>query len=179
MGWCSFRLDEPVKDWFVRLWENNGKYQVLDSALVKRMTLYAAVKNIETGEVYCAVYLVRWSRDYYNFSYKDMTEHAGPYVHDCPIRIFNLLSTLNDDNDPNGYAREWRKRVLEYHSNRNKLKGDCLIKVDSPIQFTNGGNYEYFKKFGKLLYAGIMEYEKFIPVIRVRLNIHNFKFQIL
>ena len=51
MGWTSFKLDEPIKEWFRKQWECNSKYKVLDSALVKRNTMYGAIKNIETNEI--------------------------------------------------------------------------------------------------------------------------------
>ena len=71
MGWTSFPMHEPVKDWFNREW-NDDKREVLDVAIVQRNTLYAAIKIKETGQVFCIIYLLRWSRDVYNFSYKDL-----------------------------------------------------------------------------------------------------------
>ena len=44
MGWTSFKLDEPIKEWFRKQWECNSKYKVLDSALLKRTTMYGAVQ---------------------------------------------------------------------------------------------------------------------------------------
>jgi hypothetical protein len=52
MGWTSFRLKEPVKNWFKNQWESTDGYKVLDSALAQRTTLYAAIQKIETGEVF-------------------------------------------------------------------------------------------------------------------------------
>ena len=26
MGWCSFHLDEPAKDWFTRSWKSNDSF---------------------------------------------------------------------------------------------------------------------------------------------------------
>lgn len=179
MGWCSFNLSEPVKDWFVRQWESNGKYQVVDSALVKRMTMYGAIRNTETGEVFCAVYLIRWSRGYYNFSYKDLTEFSGPCVYDCPIRILKSLSPLNDTNDPNGYAREWRRKVEVYHNQRKQLKNETVVMVSEPIEFCNGATYQFFRKTAQKVWAGVIEKGVFIPVVPVRLNLMNYNFQVV
>lgn len=119
MGWTSFRMTGSVKEWFSKEWDYvDSDYEVLDSALVKRNTLYGAVKKKSTGEVFCAVFLIRWSRDYYNFSYKDITEHSGPCQHDCPKKIMKLLTPLNDENVPNHYARDWRERVENYWASR-------------------------------------------------------------
>lgn len=179
MGWCSFNLQEPVKDWFTRLWESNEEYKVLDCALVKRMTLYAAIQVNETGQVLCAVYLVRWSKDYYNFSYKDLTEFSGPCAYDCPQRIINMLSPLDDTNDPNGYAREWRLKVEAYHDQRNKLKAESVVMVSEPIEFSNGAAYQYFRKKAKKVWAGVLDKGCFIPVIPVRLNLLNYNFEVI
>ena len=69
MGWTNFNLPKgTVKEWFKRTWEEGNNYKVLDSALVNRSTMYGAVEKVATGEVFCAVFLIRWSKGYYNFS---------------------------------------------------------------------------------------------------------------
>ncbi len=179
MGWCSFHLDEPAKDWFTRSWKSNDLYEVLEVALVKRTTIYAAVKELSTGDVYCVVYLVHWTRGWFNFCYKDMTEHSGPCVYDCPEKIFKLLTPLKD-NDDNRFAIEWRKKVEQLHKNRKLLKGECIVKVAVPIGFNNGMQISYFKKVGRAMYGGIMENDKFLPYTRVRkFSLANHEFEII
>lgn len=176
MGWTSFNMRDNVKDWFKREWEHNTDYEVLDVALVQRNTLYSAVKQKSTGDVFCVVYLVRWSRDYFNFSYKDMTEHSGPSVIDCPERVFKLLTPLNDENDPNGWAREWREKVQKYYMKRKQLKGSFIFKTNKPIMFSRGGKYpaggeyQYFEKIGKHISAGIMIGDEFRYCSTVHFN---------
>jgi len=178
MGWTSFPMHGQVKEWFKEEWRG-GDYEVIDSALVKRNTLYGAVKKKSTGEVFCAVFLIRWSRNYYNFSYKDMTEHSGPYQHDCPKRIMNLLTPLNDENDTNGWAREWRKRVDEYWTKREEMSKnkDMVIMTEEPISFMSGSNYQYFKKFGRTIWAGYMRDNVFQPICKVRVNLSHFNYK--
>jgi hypothetical protein len=184
MGWTSYPMHKPVKEWFKEQWENSSavKYEVIDSALVKRNTLYGAIRIKESGEIFCAVFLIRWSRDVYNFSYKDMTEHSGPCVCDCPQRIMKLLSPLNDENDNSGYARDWRKRVENYWEKRNTLKKnkEAIIKTKTPVQFTNGNQYQYFKKIGRTIWAGdLTANEEFFELVRVRLNFSHFEYELL
>ena len=50
MGWTSFKLNEPVKQWFINGFDSD-KARVLDVAIVKRNTLYAAVRNVQNDEV--------------------------------------------------------------------------------------------------------------------------------
>jgi hypothetical protein len=182
MGWTSFNLRQPVKVWFKELWETSAfDYEVLNIALVKRNTLYAAIKVAKTNEIFCAVYLIRWSRNYYNFSYKNMTEHSGPCVDDCPKRIMKLLTPLNDENDSNGWAREWRKRVEDRWNKIDILKKskDCIIKTEKPVEFTSGASYQYFKKVGRGKVAGLMINGEFEPCTRVRFNLDHFNYEIL
>lgn len=153
MGWCEFHLDRPVKEWFKNSWEYEAsKYEVLDSALVQRQHLYGAIKNKETGDVFCAVFLVSWNNSYYNFSYKDMTEFAGPGIDDCPPKIFKLLTPLTDETDPNGWAKKWRERVERRHDTLKKLKKGYVLRTKKPIRFSDGYDYQNFKKIGNRWY---------------------------
>lgn len=168
MGWTSFRMREPVKEWFKREWETGGNYEVVDSALVQRNTLYGAIKKKETGEIFCAVFLVRWSRDVYNFSYKDMTEWAGPGAIDCPEKIFNLLTPLTGDD--NGWAAEWRENVKKFHAARKAFNKNKIIKTEREFEFVSGHKFQYFRKDGKYVWGGWMNENEFMPMVRVRLN---------
>jgi hypothetical protein len=174
MGWLSFSMHKPVKEWFK---EGLGsQYELLDAALVQRTTLYAAIKNKETSEVFCVVYLIRWSpKSWDNFCYKDMTEFSGPGQCNCPKRIMKLLSPLNDENDPNGWAREWRKRVENYWQIRNTINKGGVIKTENPLKFMSGAEYQYFKKIGRTIWAGTLINDKFAVLCPVRVNLahHN------
>jgi len=173
MGWLSFSMHRPVKEWFKT--ELNSEYELLDAALVERTTFYAAVKNKETGQVICVVYLIRWApKRWDNFCYNDLTEFAGPCQVNCPQRIIKLLSPLNDENDPNGWAREWRKRVEKYWENRNTINSGKVIKTENPVSFTSGNEYQYFKKVGRKLWAGIMIDDEFRMTCPVRVNLSHY-----
>jgi len=182
MGWTSFSMRKPVKEWFKEEWSGE-MYEVIDSALVKRNTLYGAVKKKDTGEVFCAIFLIRWSRGYYNFCYKDMTEHSGPNQIECPKKIMKLLSPLNDENDVNGWGREWRKRVEEYWNKKDtlKLNKDSIIKTKEPVNFTSGADYQYFKKDGRTLWSGFISENnnEFVPLCRVRMNLSHYEYEFI
>lgn len=94
MGWTSTRYDKTQGGvtGFMQREMLGDRLEILDSALVKRGTWYAAVRNIARDEVFGVVVLVRWSRDpYYNITYKDMDESMGPSQAECPERILKLL----------------------------------------------------------------------------------------
>ena len=181
MGWTSFNLPKgTVKEWFKNTWEEGNNYKVLDSALVNRSTMYGAVEKVATGEVFCAVFLIRWSKGYYNFSYKDMTEHVGPCVVNCPKRIMELLTELDATSE---YAIAWRKRVQEYwnkKANTNKLANGSILKITEAVKFTNGSEYQYFKKEGRRFMAGAMAGDVFIPLLSVRFRgLNSYQYEIV
>ena len=178
MGWTSFPMHEPVKEWFKKEWAETN-VQILDIAIVKRNTLYAAIKNNETNEVFCAVYLLRWSNSDYNFSYKSMTEFVGPCETECPLRIMKLLTPLSDKNDPDKWARNWREKVYKYWEDKKKFDSGFVLKTKNEISFTNGLNAQYFKNIGKKIFAGIIQNNEFYQLCRVSFNPLKSQYEIL
>lgn len=171
MGWTRLGLNKPVKDWFIES-INKEYYEVVDFALVKFKHMYAAIKDKKNGNVFCLTYLINWyPNDFYNFAYKDMDEFCGPGMYDCPERILKILTPLNDETDPNGWARNWRKKNQEHIDKNKMMRGNMIIKVNIPVLLTNGMEVSYFKKEGRCLYGGIYNNENFMCLCRTR----NFK----
>lgn len=183
MGWTSQPMRESVKQWFTELW-NKDTHEVLDVAIVKRNTLYAAIRlktGVSANQVFCIVFLLRWSRGYYNFSYKDMSEFSGPNEIECPKRIMKLLTPLDDNSDPNGWARGWRDKVNTYWNVQEKLNsGKYLVKTNEPVNFTNGLSFSYFKKMGKHFIAGALQANNiFASYCEVRFNPLHYKYELI
>lgn len=106
MGWTFTHRDKGITDreWFGR--EFTSHNELLDCATVRGSGFYAAMRNKETGEVWCLVVLTQWvPNDYHNFGYKDMSDTMGPGIDDCPARILDLLSPTDSED-----ANEWRER---------------------------------------------------------------------
>jgi hypothetical protein len=101
--------------------ETGDKHTVLATALVNMREFYAAVEHIKadgTREVWCAVCKVSYyPKDYYGFCVKAMSEHDGPYYHNCPEKILKLLTPLADSE---GYATKWREKCWA-NVNRKKV----------------------------------------------------------
>lgn len=151
MGWITFNKPKHISpsDYFRDMFKNEPNYELLDIAIVQRTECYMAVRQKDTGKVFALVYLLTYGRGWDNFGYKDMSEFAGPGASKCPKRILDLLSPLTDEDDPNGYARDWRSRCLEAIDKRKvngKLKAGDVIKLNREIQFSNGGKYQTFMK---------------------------------
>ena len=107
-----------------------GKWEVLKSSMCGS-TYYAAVKRtMPSGKTYVfgAVCLTTVdSKDYFNFSYKDMSEDMGPGDCKCPVSILDLLSPTENE-----YALEWRRRCRENAKGKNSLG---RLPVGSVIEF--------------------------------------------
>ena len=77
------------------------------------------------------------SKDYYNFSYKDMDESCGPFSYDCPESILKLLSPTDNE-----FALNWRKKCREHLQKRKTLK-NAPIGTTIEFVFTGSGKSEF------------------------------------
>lgn len=181
MGWTSYhathykngRVDRKAEcDAYFMEGLNKGYYEVLKSSMVGS-TYYAAVKPIkqysedingnkivvdiplEAQQVFGIVFLTQVdTKDYYNFSYKDMDETMGPCYYDCPKSILDLLSPTDNE-----YANNWRTQCREQIAKKNnpnalnKLPEGTVIKVTLPFdtqRYSKGTEVKLTKiKYGK------------------------------
>lgn len=163
MGWTSYHATHYKKGNIDRkaecdaYWEeglNRGHFEVVKST-IKGSVYYAAVKPLkkcigknEKGEyqytdiplseqkIFGVVFLTSTdSKDYYNFSYKDMDETVGPCYYDCPKSILDILSPTDSE-----YAIKWREKCYEQiEKNKNpdalnNLPEDTIIEVIMPCE---------------------------------------------
>lgn len=78
------------------------------------------------------------SKDYYNFSYKDMDETCGPFCYDCPESILKLLSPTTSE-----FAQKWRDGCRKHRKLRKALND---LPVGSVIEFERvDGTKRYVK----------------------------------
>ena len=161
MGWTSYhathykngKVDRKAEcDAYFMEGLNRGYYDVLKSSMVGKV-YYAAVKPlkkydkdndgnqiivdipINEQEVIGVVFLTSTdSKDYYNFSYKEMDETVGPCYYDCPKGILDLLTPTNSE-----WANNWRTKCREQLEKKknpnslNKLPEGTVIRVTMPF----------------------------------------------
>lgn len=157
MGWSS--LNKPkwitTKEW-VKSNFTSENYEVVDIA-AKLTEVYAAIKNKKTQEVFAVILLVQHTRGYYNFSYKSMDEFAGPGATNCPKKILDLLSPLTKENDPNGWAENWRMKCWEKIYTSANAKGKDYLITDKEISFNDNMAFICFRKVKERrgLYKGV------------------------
>lgn len=144
MGWTTFHKEKhlSVKDWFKA--EVAKEVEVLDVAIVKFRTLYAACRKKDTTDVWAAIFLLDYmNADYDNFGYKDMDETCGPTQSECPERILKLLTPTDSQ-----WANEWRERCwahIHQKKARPKVKSGDTMQFAQPLHFTNGFEGDSFR----------------------------------
>ena len=110
------------------------KMEVLKSRMVGSV-YYAAVKTTKENEstVWAAICLTSLdSKDYFNFSYKDMDETCGPYAYDCPESILKLLTETDSE-----YAKAWREKCWSRIKSKKEGKTLGTLPVGSVITYKN------------------------------------------
>ena len=155
MGWTGTHAEYykngkvDVKRCIDDVWtqsEHDGypELTVLKSSMVGS-TYYAAVRSRKQGEpeeVFAAVTLTHVDNsDYFNITYKDMTENYGPCESKCPMSILKLLSPTDKE-----YAQAWRERCYAYHEKKRQKKTPGTLPVGTVIRFTTWNGKEYVVK---------------------------------
>lgn len=141
------------------LWHSpseNGRFKVLKSTMVGS-TYYAAIAicrewpdNVpQTKEnlvdvpeserrVFGMVILTTVdSRDYYNFTFKEISETSGPCESKCPVSIIDLLSPTTSK-----WANEWRERCREYAKYKRSPNNPANLPIGTKIKFTEPNGNE-------------------------------------
>ena len=120
--------------------------RVLDVAPVGYTEAYIAYqvldKEKKPEKVVAIMCLIRYTRDHYNFGYKDMDETMGPYYYNCPARILKQLTPTDNET-----ALAWRNACqerLDKRKARKKLKVGDMIRFDKALKFTDGSKLSDF-----------------------------------
>lgn len=121
MGWTSYqcwnyndhgKIDRKGEcDRYFELWDG---HEVVKSTMVGTV-YYAAVKTVDTDEVWAAVFLTHVDGD--EFAYKDMDETVVPCYYDCPNSILKLLTPTD-----NKWANQWREKCRKNNAHKNSPK---------------------------------------------------------
>ncbi len=127
----------------------NGKWEILKSALVKMRTYYAACrwtnKKTGAGKTFAMVVLVKYNprdREGLTLGWKEMDEGMGPCKAECPLSILDLL----DPPDPDRHGADWRRRVREFHAKRkSRPKPGQVVVFEEAISFTDGSSGRRFR----------------------------------
>ncbi len=160
MGWTSYhathykngKVDRKAEcDAYFTEGLNEGFYRLEKSTMIGSV-YYAAVTGLkrynegkkedvpkDEQHTFGVVFLTSVdSKDYYNFSYKDMDETCGPFCYDCPESILKLLSPTTSE-----FAQKWRDGCRKHRKLRKAL--DALA-VGSVIEFERAdGTKRYVK----------------------------------
>jgi hypothetical protein len=144
MGWTGTHRPkgQPLREFFEG--EGFDPARIVDFAVKHRTTAYVAYRMPDTEEIAAYVILIRYSRDYFNITYKDMHEMMGPNESECPERILDLLDPTDND-----YANEWRARCRKNIAIRRSVKKGTEVRFVTPIEFSNGVTMQTLVYSGK------------------------------
>lgn len=158
MGWISYvgSNKKPKEELDNRY--RSDKYKLIKSSVPKYGEYYAAIQNIHTGKIYCDIIKFHFANGC--FSYKDMSEFDHPYMYNCPVGIFKMLSPTD-----NHHALSWREKQQErYNILKVKYKNYDVVEISSEF------NWGTFIRTKKLCYIE----DKFYPIIRS--NVGNMEY---
>lgn len=142
MGWYSGHRPkgQSIREYLVSDGLDDSK--IVDIAVKNMSTAYIAYEH--DGEVVALVYMLRFTRDYYNTTYKPLDENMGPNDAECPERILDLLTPTDNE-----YATKWRAACRRNIAVRRSVKKGSVVKFSHAIQFTNGVSLDTMVYSGK------------------------------
>ncbi|WP_331726104.1 hypothetical protein [Streptomyces sp. NBC_00470] len=150
MGWTSYHRDkhaESDRDHFAAKFDDH--YRIIAHGTASSV-FYAAVRDTRTGEVFAYIALMRWSREAYNFAYKDFTETSHPCYYQAPKAVLNALTPTDDEE-----ANVWRERCHRHHAQRDYLrrhmKPGMKVRLSRTVTFEGGDRSDTFtyRQLGK------------------------------
>jgi hypothetical protein len=106
---------------------------------------------------------------FYNFTYREMTEFAGPCDATCPVKLLNMLSPLKDETKGSSeWAAKWRRRCGEFAKVKEALKRvGAELTLPSPISFSDKVMADRFRVDDR---AGKLIIRRTVDGARVRLS---------
>lgn len=145
MGWTSQHRDKGTTnvDFFgERL---GARRRIIEHATVHGV-FYAAVKELDTGEVWAYVALTQWTRDYFNFTYKDLEESMGIGDGEAPLKVLAAL-TPTDNETSLAWRTSCRDAAERKARSAQALKGlrdGDVVTLSTKLRFANGTEQDTF-----------------------------------
>lgn len=154
MGWTNLHRDKGLTnaEFFQRELFPSGNSIILPGSTTIGGTFYAAVKTVgpehgTVGEVWALVVLTQWTRDWFNFTYKEMSETMGPGDEQAPLSLLNKLTETDHE-----YALAWRSQCRA--NAERKARADSALKgieegdqviLANRLRFTDGTDHDTFE----------------------------------
>ena len=154
MGWTSLHRAAGTSD---REWCQSEvlgeRYRIEDCATVGSgfYAICVPTDGREEPRAIMAVVAVKRTRDYYNFTYKDMDESVGPCESSCPERLLDRLEELVPE-PPNEYARQWRERCRAEISTKKRARlvtRGTVVHFAQALHFSDGVAEDEFVFVGR------------------------------
>lgn len=176
MGWTCIpvvftsRNLQEIKYHLIKEWEVGGNYKVREYSK-KSNTVYMAVENLLSKEIFAVVTLISFSEG--EFCWKTMDETMGPLHVECPQKILKMLTPTSNE-----YAKEWRGACWNYHRvnkiTASKYQHGDILEFFDPIVFKDGSEetrFIYYKHGHSSYFAffrGQTDMKRVYPECRIR-----------
>ena len=163
MGATGYYTDKPTRQLITELltYDNDlCKCEVVDAATVGEATYLAWRKtyhpdsgDVDAGKTYVMAIVVEHHRAHGETIIRECGETGGPVHRDCPARILDKLSPIEDftvestgDFNPREWATKWRADCRARIAKVQKAPGNgAIIKFAKPIKFVSGDVIDTFK----------------------------------
>jgi ketopantoate reductase len=143
MGTIFTHRDKGISndDWF-RQEVFGDRQRIVASATISNV-YYAAVRQLDTGEVWAAVILIHRSpRSYHNFGWKSLSEDMGPGDYNAPAKVLDELTETTHE-----WALEWRaacRAKLAAKAAQPKVTAGTKVDVGRVLKFVDNGEGQVF-----------------------------------
>jgi hypothetical protein len=147
MGWTSswaWNRKEKIVEHVISAEMWGANFSILEHTVrgnrVWVLAEYAQGEKV--GQRFIALFLLSYHDR--EWAYKDMDESCGPCQYDCPI---SFIKRAREVDAPIGdYAKEWREKVIQYHTNKNaNRKRKAVLKPGMKLQYQRNV-YELIEK---------------------------------
>lgn len=177
MGWTYLHREPGMtdRDFF------QGEFksiEILEAGTRENVCYLACRQSASPGEVFAVICLIDRFGDrrdpYYNFGYKDQDETMGPGDADCPRKVFDLLTPLEEmelSESGREWAGQWREHAAEALARReaaSRVKAGDIVEFPAPLRFSDGSSSSRFRFVERDTFQPVREGETVSPDVPLR-----------
>jgi hypothetical protein len=132
MGYTAVKTSETLESLFLSEFNDYKIIEYHKHGNDNRCEIYASIYNAVNDLSFVMVVLMQ--RGGYEVTYKDMTEFEHPYYYNCPLRILQTVSSLEDFRKAGIHpsnifnAKQWREQAAKKKNNRYKQTSGNIFK---------------------------------------------------
>jgi hypothetical protein len=115
MGWSfGWNSRKELVDYITKSWVSDGVERKCIAKSSNGPHVLWTVWQVGDDDLFIGCHLTKSYKG--DWGYKGMSESMGPAYYGCPLRFLDMVPIPDTS-----YAEDWRKKVIEYHAQRNKM----------------------------------------------------------